>query len=314
MGEEQQILEEMDEESPEEDETEEEIASRLQAEEWAKKAEEVAKKKAEEEAKLKAEEKAKKEAKEKTKEGKTEKIPWGMSDPVTLHKVLEALEYKGGTATVPKLKVSTLLDDQIIAEALRTGLILDLLIINKDESYSLNDNSRSYLGESKEGRKNILAQLFLKIEDYKDIIYQAKMKGGNIRKKEIAKSFYILDSSVREELRHKVVDCFVNLAISSNMLEFNGDQANPGYNLIKNGEIQLQNYMDNLRNKKKGKKTAPTAAIQTGDLSCGSCGKSISPDFAMCPYCGTPQKAACAKCGKDLQAGWKMCPFCGSPR
>ncbi len=44
---------------------------------------------------------------------------------------------------------------------------------------------------------------------------------------------------------------------------------------------------------------------------CKSCGKSVSSEFAFCPFCASPLNV-CRKCGKDLDPDWVACPFCGT--
>ena len=60
--------------------------------------------------------------------------------------------------------------------------------------------------------------------------------------------------------------------------------------------------------------TAPLA-VPTGGSSCPSCHKSVSADFAMCPYCGSKLgKSTCSNCHKEIGPDFKMCPYCGTPR
>ncbi|MHA1727424.1 MAG: zinc ribbon domain-containing protein [Promethearchaeota archaeon] len=307
-------------------ETEEKLEeAKIKAEEEAKiKAEEEAKRKAEEEAKIKAEwkRKAKEQAEKKAEEVKKLKaveakkeelkkvVKFGMSDITTIRKVLDALEYKGGTSTIPKLKVSTMLTEEILKEALRSGILLGIIDIQK-EDYTLNKIGLEYINQSSIDKEDNLAQRMLSIEAYKDIIYQTKMKDGKISSKDLAKAFYILGPDIREELRKSVVKCFLSYCVESKVFESNNSNSNPGYILTKNGELHLQKYIDS---QKKGKKKSRAPMRIDAELTCSKCGKPINPDFTMCPYCGAPQKGECSNCGKELQPGFKMCPYCGTPR
>ena len=44
---------------------------------------------------------------------------------------------------------------------------------------------------------------------------------------------------------------------------------------------------------------------------CPQCKKSVSKNFALCPYCGVKLKKNCPSCGKELQPDFKLCPYCG---
>jgi RNA polymerase subunit RPABC4/transcription elongation factor Spt4 len=55
------------------------------------------------------------------------------------------------------------------------------------------------------------------------------------------------------------------------------------------------------------KEEAPPAAE-----TCSACGKTLTPGFAFCPYCGKATKGTCPACGKPVESGWKVCPACGA--
>jgi len=44
---------------------------------------------------------------------------------------------------------------------------------------------------------------------------------------------------------------------------------------------------------------------------CMKCGKKVSPDFSVCPYCSAPLKMECPECGKEVDKKYKICPYCG---
>lgn len=62
--------------------------------------------------------------------------------------------------------------------------------------------------------------------------------------------------------------------------------------------------------------TAPTPITQSSGLTCPSCQKQVSPDFAVCPYCSASLKTSntCSGCNKELQPDFAACPYCGQPR
>lgn len=50
---------------------------------------------------------------------------------------------------------------------------------------------------------------------------------------------------------------------------------------------------------------------------CKSCGKQISKDFKVCPYCGEKVEEEileiyCPSCGKSIKSDFKVCPYCGN--
>jgi len=47
-------------------------------------------------------------------------------------------------------------------------------------------------------------------------------------------------------------------------------------------------------------------------LTCPSCYKPVSAEFAVCPYCATDLKPKCPNCGKDVSHDFKNCPYCGT--
>jgi len=60
--------------------------------------------------------------------------------------------------------------------------------------------------------------------------------------------------------------------------------------------------------------------VRTPPRRCVHCGKTVSPDFKICPYCGASIEKpplvtlkACAYCGAKLSPDFKVCPNCGKP-
>jgi RNA polymerase subunit RPABC4/transcription elongation factor Spt4 len=58
--------------------------------------------------------------------------------------------------------------------------------------------------------------------------------------------------------------------------------------------------------------TPPLSPAPARPDPCSSCGKPVSPDFHVCPYCGAPLKQTCSQCGKSVHAEWSYCPYCGN--
>ena len=44
---------------------------------------------------------------------------------------------------------------------------------------------------------------------------------------------------------------------------------------------------------------------------CRNCGRKVSSDFSICPFCSSPLKAECPECGKRVESKYKVCPYCG---
>ena len=62
------------------------------------------------------------------------------------------------------------------------------------------------------------------------------------------------------------------------------------------------------------KPAAPTTQLPNGQpLNCPECGKSISPEFKICPYCGNRfEPNLCPSCGKEVEKDFALCPYCGT--
>ncbi|MHA1728456.1 MAG: zinc-ribbon domain-containing protein [Promethearchaeota archaeon] len=235
-------------------------------------------------------------------------IPYCLCKSETMFKVLKGLEFKGGSSKINALKIAVMLDDTNIKEALDAAIILKFVELN-DDSYALTDSGETLVNEGKTNQQEMVADAVIGVEAYKDIIYRMKMSDGFIKEKDVGQAFYILSPEIREEIRKRILSSFASFCIYAKIFESNSDRANPGYNLTKKGEITLQSAIGG-----KEKSTVKTTSSAGGALTCGSCGKSINPDFIMCPYCGAPQKGECSNCGKELLPGFKMCPYCGTPR
>ena len=48
-----------------------------------------------------------------------------------------------------------------------------------------------------------------------------------------------------------------------------------------------------------------------GEQHCKKCGRDISTDFSVCPFCGYALKFECPECGKMVDRKFKLCPYCG---
>lgn len=44
---------------------------------------------------------------------------------------------------------------------------------------------------------------------------------------------------------------------------------------------------------------------------CKKCGRKVSADFALCPFCRYALKFECPECGKQIDRKFKLCPYCG---
>jgi len=48
-----------------------------------------------------------------------------------------------------------------------------------------------------------------------------------------------------------------------------------------------------------------------GQQECKKCGRPVSADFALCPFCRYALKVECPECGKQVDRKFKLCPYCG---
>ena len=49
----------------------------------------------------------------------------------------------------------------------------------------------------------------------------------------------------------------------------------------------------------------------SSDQECSKCGRKVSPDYAVCPFCSYALKVECPECGKQIERRFKVCPYCG---
>jgi len=55
------------------------------------------------------------------------------------------------------------------------------------------------------------------------------------------------------------------------------------------------------------------APKETSPELCPNCGKKISKDFSVCPFCEHDlRQIKCAACGKDISKDYRVCPYCGT--
>ncbi len=55
--------------------------------------------------------------------------------------------------------------------------------------------------------------------------------------------------------------------------------------------------------------SSPGTTVQQ---SCPACGKGISAEFVVCPYCQHPLECQCPKCSSRVEPGWQACPYCAT--
>lgn len=56
----------------------------------------------------------------------------------------------------------------------------------------------------------------------------------------------------------------------------------------------------------------PVVPVMPVNLTCPNCHKSITDDYAVCPYCATVLKPKCPNCGKEVAPDFKNCPYCAA--
>jgi type IV pilus assembly protein PilB len=52
-------------------------------------------------------------------------------------------------------------------------------------------------------------------------------------------------------------------------------------------------------------------SAEDSEQLCGGCGRVVSQDFAVCPFCQQNLKERCASCGSAVERDWEACPNCG---
>ncbi len=49
----------------------------------------------------------------------------------------------------------------------------------------------------------------------------------------------------------------------------------------------------------------------TKERECKKCGRVVSSEFSLCPFCRYPLKIECPECGKRVDTKFRLCPYCG---
>ncbi len=47
------------------------------------------------------------------------------------------------------------------------------------------------------------------------------------------------------------------------------------------------------------------------ESTCKKCGRNVSADFLLCPFCRYPIKIECPECGRKIDNKFQLCPYCG---
>jgi endogenous inhibitor of DNA gyrase (YacG/DUF329 family) len=47
------------------------------------------------------------------------------------------------------------------------------------------------------------------------------------------------------------------------------------------------------------------------EQECAKCGRKVSADFSVCPFCRYELKIECPECGKQVNRKFRLCPYCG---
>jgi len=55
----------------------------------------------------------------------------------------------------------------------------------------------------------------------------------------------------------------------------------------------------------------PSRQDASSEHECKKCGRKVSIDFALCPFCRYPLKIECPECGKKVDRKFQLCPYCG---
>jgi RNA polymerase subunit RPABC4/transcription elongation factor Spt4 len=48
----------------------------------------------------------------------------------------------------------------------------------------------------------------------------------------------------------------------------------------------------------------------TYEKKCINCGKPVSGEFKLCPYCGAELNVRCPGCNREISSEWNVCPYC----
>jgi predicted amidophosphoribosyltransferase len=84
------------------------------------------------------------------------------------------------------------------------------------------------------------------------------------------------------------------------------------------GDLMSREDLDGYRAQLKGieKEQQRRREIKEKGAACPNCFKGLSPEYAVCPYCGHQLKPdlPCRRCGKPLKVEFAVCPYCGETK
>jgi RNA polymerase subunit RPABC4/transcription elongation factor Spt4 len=52
-------------------------------------------------------------------------------------------------------------------------------------------------------------------------------------------------------------------------------------------------------------------ANDEAEQECAKCGRKVSADFSVCPFCRYELRIECPECGKQVNRKFRLCPYCG---
>lgn len=74
--------------------------------------------------------------------------------------------------------------------------------------------------------------------------------------------------------------------------------------------VRPPEYLDDVRERELEMQAAEARLHQMGYLLCPHCDHEVEKDFLRCPHCQRKLKDPCGTCGKPLEPQWAMCPYC----
>jgi hypothetical protein len=48
-------------------------------------------------------------------------------------------------------------------------------------------------------------------------------------------------------------------------------------------------------------------------VACPGCGRSVEPEWIVCPTCSTRLRKPCSACQRSMELSWTICPHCATP-
>lgn len=206
--------------------------------------------------------------------------------------VLEALHnpyyVKAGTASIQKLRVVLMKNEQYIIKGLLTAMFFKFVVKKgeKNQSYRITEKGEDLIELRQTDKKDLLGEEIIQIELYKKILASIEEKNGIIKVSELEEEFKSVSEENDYVSQRELMQSFISFGYFTEIFIPCEIDKNPGIKITPMLKELREKLEEGLKIAEKKKASIPLAT-QAHSSICGACGGGILPTFSMCPYCGT---------------------------